>query len=239
MRIVCSSGATKGVYGQSDSSSSAASGVFGLATANSGQTYGVLGQTYSNQGAGVYGVGIITGTYGLANTSSGTSYGVYGQSNSPSGYGIYSNGNAHVEGQLTWKPITSYLSLPAAAFNPTADGGGFNQQGLSLTPFGALPATTYAAPVDLPHGATVTNLTFYWADASSSTGYANLFRIDLVGSETEMATASTTGSSGTASSSSDTTINTATIDNSQYAYYIWLSLPDTSVTAYGVVDRPY
>jgi len=85
-----SSGFTYGGSFQSDSTSG--TGIFGLAFASGGTTYGVYGANNSTSGFGVY---------GLATASSGTTYGVYGQSDSPGGFGLYSNGNAHVQGNLT------------------------------------------------------------------------------------------------------------------------------------------
>ena len=247
--------ATKGVYGQTDSNGYAASGVFGFASATNGEVYGAFGQTFSNEGAGVYGLGTMTGTVGYANSSSGTTYGVYGKANSPNGYGIYSQGNAHVEGQLTWKPITSYLSIPAAAFTPYKNDHVYTNDGHTLTP-GNSSSASYLAPVQLPQGATVTDFTFYWTDCSNDNGYARLYRIDLAGNEISMVSPVSTsgGSSGggggscSTSSSNSTAISPAGIDNERYAYYVWLNLPtDTNgatVKAHGVVieytiDRPY
>ncbi len=45
--------------------------------------------------------------------------GVYGQGGA---YGLYSQGNAHVEGDLTWRSKTGYISVAAGAFQPMAEG---------------------------------------------------------------------------------------------------------------------
>ncbi|RMF45184.1 MAG: hypothetical protein D6755_08370 [Anaerolineae bacterium] len=163
--------------------------------------------------------------------------------------GLVVTGTTHLEGQVTWKPVTSYVSIPAAAFRPYVDGYSFTNSGPSLTPSNA-SSSNYLAEVQLPHGATITRFTFYWTDGATLNGAASLYRINLDGTESIMASAATSGGgpgSGTTSSSSDTAISYPTVDNSQYAYYVWLTLPvdaDGAVEAHGVVieytiDRPY
>lgn len=215
--------------------SNAGTGVFGYAAADTGSTNGVRGDAKSSSGTGVYGV---------ASAISGKNYGVYGQTYSASGYGVYSFGNAHVEGDLTWKDVTSYLTIPAAAFQPNLDGYTFTNSGRSVLPTGANPALYFLAPVNLPHGAIVTNITFHWTDTDVTEGaLLQLYRIDLAGGEVPMATLVSIGNPG-AGSSSENTIGLSTIDNSQYGYYLWLSLPSTALEAHGVVieytiDQPY
>lgn len=181
--------------------------------------------------------------YGLASASSGTNYGVYGHTNSSGGYGIYSSGNAHIEGQLTWKTVTSYLSIPPAAFAPADEAYQYSQLGHKLTP-GDSSSSTYYAPVSLPHGATVTKLTFHWND-TDGTSNASIWldRSAFTGFVSTMASAASSGSGGNGSTT-DSTVSNATVDNSQYEYILGLILPSTSTSLYGVVieyaiDRPY
>lgn len=229
-------GNASGVQGLTTSSSQFASGVYGVASNNG---FGVWSRTDSSTSGS-------TGVYGNATAANGVTYGVYGSSLSASGYGVYSNGNAHIDGLLTWKPITSYISIPAAAFNPAENGYTFSNVGNTLIP-GDASSFSYLAPAQLPQGATVTKVTFHWADGSiDADGYATLYQIDLAGSESIMTNVPTSSSSGTASSSNVTSINNASIDNSRYAYYVWLYLPINNGigSAYGVVieytiDQPY
>jgi hypothetical protein len=105
------SGSTRGVIGQSDSSDGR--GVQGYASSKTGRNYGVAGFTDSSDGsaAGVYGGAssttgatsavmgwnvstVGTGVYGYAGTSSGANYGVRGISASSSGTGILGEANA-------------------------------------------------------------------------------------------------------------------------------------------------
>ena len=196
-----------GVTGFNTSAASTASGVTGL---NGGNGSGVFGQTVS--GRGVYGKAT-----DLAN-----------------GYGVYSEGNAYVDGNLSWKSKTSYISVPAAAFQPAVDGYDYSNNGSDLWNVDS-NSDFYLAAVQLPHGATVTKLTFYWWDGSASDGYCALYRINLMGSENTMASASTYGSAASPLASVDASIDLATVDNSSYAYYLWLNLPDNLVAGYGAV----
>jgi hypothetical protein len=237
-----------GVHGESLGSTGV--GVEGKA-ASTGK--GVRGETFSG-----YGV------YGEATGSSGITYGVYGRTNSPSGYAVYAEGRAFVDGDLyvnaelgsdgdfhahsnaevdgdltvhgdlTWDAKTSYVAVAAAAFHPSEDGYDFRNNGMELWNIDNY-SDNYVAQVQLPHGATVTKLTFHWWDSSEDDGSCSLYRIDLAGGELEMARAMTSGSAATPESSEDITINLASIDNSQYAYYLWLHLPTSVVGAYGAV----
>ncbi|MFQ5435177.1 MAG: hypothetical protein ACE5FD_09905, partial [Anaerolineae bacterium] len=224
--------AGKSLHVQTASSSGTA--VYGYASAASGTALGVVGQVESTDGNGVS---------GLAEAATGSAIGVYGRSNSATGYGVYSNGNAHVEGQLTWKPITSSLSIPPAAFNPTDNNGSYVQGGYYLYPGASSPATVFYAPVNLPQGATVTKFTFHWYDNSGADGFADLKRSNPNILPVKMAQAPTSGSAGQ-SLTTDTTIVNAVIDNTQYSYFIALYLPDNGVIAYDMfieytIDRPY
>ncbi|UCF42274.1 MAG: hypothetical protein JSV99_06585 [Planctomycetota bacterium] len=146
-------------------------------------------------------------------------------------------GNAHVEGDVTWKAKTGYISVSAAAFRPMLDGYDFSNIGYYLRNVDS-NSDSYYAPVQLPHGATVTEFTFYWRDTSEfDNGTAYLYRNGLGTGIDVMALVSTSGSSGTPSSSSTSTISAATIDNSQNAYHLLWTLPDTNVWGYGVIIK--
>ena len=242
-----SSGEVYGVYGQSDSSSGR--GVYGLATDSDGTTYGVYGKSASYLGSGVGGEGH-TGVYGKAvgGTLVNPSYGVYAEAD-PSGesYGLYSEGDAHVEGLLTWKPITSYLSIPAAAFVPQYNYDAETYNGGSIVRTLSGSYDIFNAPVQLPHGATVTKMTVYWYDNyAGDNGTIALRRSSFSLFPLTMAEVTTSGSGGNGSGV-DSTIDYAQIDNSQYTYYLTAQLPTDGtdyVGLYGVVieytiDQPY
>ncbi len=232
-----------GVQGETTSDA----GVHGVASAASGVNYGVYGESSSSAGYGVYGKAAHpSGGYGVYGESA-AGYGVYGKATPPDGYALYSEGNTMVNGTLFWKPLTSCISIPPAAFIPSDEGYNFTNDGISLTIGSATPnQQTWLAPVQLPQGATVTKFTFYWSNPSNSVqGSATLYRTDLMGGEVEMATASTT-TSGDPTSSADDTISYAAVDNTQYGYYIKLLLrqEDGAVALYGItieytVSQPY
>ncbi len=215
-------------------------GIYGLATATSTTSYGVTGESRSSDG---------TGVYGWASAASGTTYGVYGEANSPNGYGVYSQGNAHVDGQLTWKPITSYLSIPAAAFVPQDNYYDGTTNYGSYVRTNDLATAVLQAPVQLPNGSTVTSMRVYWSDNDNTiTGTIYLYRSNFTAIPLEMASVTTSDTGGSVTSAPDSSINYDQIDNSQYTYYVSARLPSKNSTnyvgLYGVVieytiDRPY
>ena len=137
----------------------------------------------------------------------------------------------------------SHFALSAAAFTPYEDGYDYTLDGESVhhkhSPGGGTAAGSYVAPVRLPDGATVTKMTFHWLD-NSSTGQAKarLQRTEFgQGDLQDMAYAesSLSGTSG-ASSSFDSSINLATIDNLRYGYWVgWDLSADDRVGGRGVV----
>ncbi len=129
-------------------------------------------------------------------------------------------------------PASSTLSVPPAAFSPFEDGYGYANSGWNLIhnsgPVSAGDRGWYLAPVHLPDGATITRLVFHWLrEDTSQVGTAKLQRT-ILGADTyqDMAEASSATGAGTLiSSTGDTTITGAVIDNSTYAYWIILDLP--------------
>ncbi len=253
-----SSATSTGVYGESASANGTGvkgiapmNGVYGESTVASGSNgWGVYGKTDSSAGYGVYGLAAnAAGGYGVYGESSG-GYGVYGKATPPDGYGVYSEGNAMVNGTLFWKPVTSAISIPPAAFTPYENGYAFTNDGHSLyigttqTP----NSQFWLAPVQLPQDATITKFTFYWTNPSGSVqGSAALYRTSLNGNETELAEiATSTSATPTFSSTTTFPAGTTGVDNTAYNYYIYLHLRQESgsVTLHGVtieytVYKPY
>jgi hypothetical protein len=203
--------------------------------------YGVYGKSSSTYGYGVYGT-----------TSSPSGYGVYGENSSLEGYGVYSAGDTHVDGELTWRPRTSYVSVSAAAFRPYAEDvsyrnlGNWLDNGWDNTDFST---TWYHAPIQLPHGATVTKMSFYWYDNSSvHDATCTLYRNNLNhGTADPMATANSSGSANWGPTEDDT-IDFALVNNYLYAYYLeWelgLDSSDNEASGLGVIieytiEQPY
>jgi hypothetical protein len=201
------------IYGENRGASA---GVYG----RSDGWHAVVGWNVSDDNAGVWGNNV------------GSGYGVRGDSTA--GYGLYSGGDAHVEGQLTWKAVTSYLSIPAADFQPSEDGYNYLVDTTAVQNFSSA-TEHFIAPVHLPHGATITKLTFYWVDNSSSNGNLAMYSNNLQMTQTEMATADSNGQSTAPGSSQDTSIVYAQVDNRLRTYYLWLTLPDSNVYGIGAV----
>jgi len=210
---------TTAIYGQSASTTGA--GVFGLNTSAASTASGVAGLNVGN-GSGVFG-----------QTVSGR--GVYGKATDlANGYGVYSEGNAYVDGNLGWKARTSYISVAAAAFQPVHSTYNYSNWGNSLIPSDSSSPWYYAA-VQLPHGATVTSLTFSWNDTSTTNdATCTLYRTNMAGGGDLMASVSSSGSTG-AGGGTDPTINNANVDNTMYAYYLEWHLPDANTAGFGVV----
>jgi hypothetical protein len=134
-------------------------------------------------------------------------------------------GNVHVEGDITWQAETSYVSIPAAAFTPyimpgtewvmDADGRWFYTTSSSFE--------YYFAPVQLPHNATITKVTFYWYDVHSAIDLT-LLRAPMAGTSVEPMAFLSSESSGYGSDE-QTSILYPTINNAQYIYYFYLYMP--------------
>ena len=129
---------------------------------------------------------------------------------------LYSN---VVHAQTT---VTSYVSVPAAAFVPYDSTYPFR-----VDPYLRNLHTTWVnfyAPVQLPHGATVKKLTCYWYDAGSNDIGMVLQRYNMSHYFTQtLATTISQGNAGDGSSYDDT-IDFATVDNSHYAYIMGMTL---------------
>lgn len=209
-----------GVFGRSENSW----GVYGYAAGTSGETYGVYGRSDSGTGYGVYGY------------SSASSHGVHGKADAPDGYGIYSEGNAYVEGELFWDAKTSYVSVSTAAFIPELlnDAGHveYDNEGYYLKNESS-SAEWFMAPVQLPHGATVTELQVGWRDGSDTQATVFLRRRSMTditsGSETMASVASVGTLGGTQEGVwSDDTIDNAAVNNQNYTYYLEVGMQDST-----------
>lgn len=237
-----------GVYANSENDY----GVDGRST----NSYGVHGESKTSYGVYAAGAG---GDLGLYNGS------IYAVRESGSDVTLYSNDDVYVHldndngnpaktysefqvingngttmfsvaenGAVSWYTQTGYVSIPAAAFRPREDGYDFTNRGNQLSNDDN-GSDQYYAPVQLPHGATVTKMTFYYSDSSTSNASASLRRIDLPsGGYTTMASVTSVGSSGPGHTET-TAIDPATIDNSAAAYYLYWMLPDSGTVGFAVL----
>jgi hypothetical protein len=143
---------------------------------------------------------------------------------------VYAEGNAHIEGDLTWKAKTGYASVSAAAFQPILNTTDYTNYGYELIVWGH---GSFVASVQLPHGARITGVAFYWYDSyATEDGECILYRLPPGYAPETMVNLSTTGSSG-AGSTVETNINNDLIDNLAYTYYLeWTLYTDTSTNSY-------
>lgn len=249
--------AGSGVLGITDSSLNGAAGVTGAAISAAPADSSVEGRIYGVHGSTNSMAASAAGVFGEA-TFSGDAVGVMGAQGDGK-YGVYSDGDAHVEGNLTWKAMTGYLSIPGSAFVPNGLGiqsyetdvtGGLTHLGFWVIAAGGETFSRdtdpgkYFAPVNLPQGAKVTKVVAYWEDYNSGNAQINLYNRELTasGSGTNMVGLSTSGTSGTFSSSQTTSISEPTIDNSTHIYTLAFDSPASETGAppkpinfYGVV----
>jgi hypothetical protein len=221
------SGVNYGVMGKSESNTTGAAGVYGYAGWQEGEVYGVFGHGTSvdPMSAGVYGYAQYggSGVYG---------YGVSGSTGvrgySASGYAIYSEGDTHIAGDLTWYTRTSYLSVPAASFIATESSYvyTYTHTGQSLAS-GHAVMYAFVAPLNLPHGATVTKLTLHYYNSSVGEVAHDLwlYEANFALATCEMAYIEGDAyNPGYPCTRHDTSITPgcSVVDNSQYYYYLYL-----------------
>ncbi|HEY54074.1 MAG TPA: hypothetical protein G4N94_11515 [Caldilineae bacterium] len=230
------SGVSVGVYGEASSLSGKGVlgeggyyGIYGVGTDPSGLSHGVHGETASTKNGS-------SGVHGVATAGSGVTYGVYGRSDSPAGYGVYSEGNAHINGDLTWKAKTGYVSVAAAAFQPNDNTIAFQNDGYELVPKDSnLELRPFFAPVSLPHNAQLKSLVVRVCalrpGVTADDFEFRLLRMDINAgfgdSPTEMALVPVSEiPSGACQSFTTITFSHATVDNSRYIYYLGAWIQD-------------
>jgi hypothetical protein len=145
------------------------------------------------------------------------------------------NGSSNVWGcsvliEYTPPPKASqgYLSIPAAAFRPFKSGYVYDNAGVWITTYAgnADGRGWYLAPVDLPQGATVTKMTFFYYDTYvGNYVLARMQRSDLAGGYSQMAYADSNLTDTGYGSSYDSTIDNPVIDNSAFSYWVIVDGP--------------
>jgi hypothetical protein len=126
---------------------------------------------------------------------------------------------------------TGVLAIPAAAFRPSQPSHDFVNSARYLTSY--TPGTiTYVANVDLPNGATVTKLSFYWCDeVDEALVEVDLYAYHLM-NHTVLVMASATSPEppwpGIYGETVETNIVGPVIDTSLYCYTVAVKLPEQS-----------
>jgi len=121
-------------------------------------------------------------------------------------------------------PVTRYYSVAPSDILPKDEDQLWSLVNSRVYPGSATVAQNFVVPIHLPHGAIITSFKVHWyrSDAAAA-GNATLNRISSIAGVTEMATAHSNSSAGN-HTVEDTSIASATIDNSAYTYQIELSL---------------
>lgn len=167
----------------------------------------------------------------------------------PAGYALVSEGrfhvqgDAHVEGTLTWASRTGHISIPAAAFVPGVYTFQYYNSGSNLySTYGA----NYFAPVNLPDGCTVTKVTFYFDDAAAGGDVTMYLRRHDFGFDLGYTMAEITSADGGYGNDYDDTISYSQIDNESNTYFLYavfgttgIDLQVKSVTIEYEFTRPY
>lgn len=113
-------------------------------------------------------------------------------------------------------PKTTYLSLSHQDLHPFQDGYDYSFYTNYLAP--GTTGNYYFSGVNLPHGATVTQVdSWVWDTSTTYSVRAYLYRVSNTGTALAMADVSTAGSAG-AETITDTSILYETIDNYNYSY---------------------
>lgn len=127
------------------------------------------------------------------------------------------------------------VSIPAPAFTPYEDGYDYQNDARYLShyhdPWGGDGRGWYFAAVQLPQGARVSGVTFYWHDHDASYyGVARLQQTDLVGNYVDMAVLTSDGTlvSGYFGKTLTTSITDPIIDNRYHTYWVVWDLPVTT-----------
>lgn len=136
-------------------------------------------------------------------------------------------GSAQFDGPITTTPIVRYKTIHGSAFIPdtvSRDSGGFlyaDEAGVTGYGFG----NAFIAPVELPHGAVVTQLRVYAIDERPTDISVTLGRTELAnGGTAAMATVGTTGSSSGVQSPFWNNIVWSTILNDTHVYWLKANL---------------
>jgi hypothetical protein len=156
---------------------------------------------------------------------------LYTFANNGSGPALVTQGDVHINGDLTWYTRTGHISISPSAFQPHTESYQFARTGYMLY---TTSGDTYNASVNLPDGSTVTKVTFYFRNPSASEDVTMSLRQGEVPSSTVRTMAQvnsvyTTSSNGYANDYDDT-IDYATIDNENYKYWLQAEFNGTGST---------
>ena len=210
------------VYGKNEGSGD---GVLGRALVGSADDWGnagVRGQAVT--GPGVIGTSTsgngVVGYHGVEHPgqSVDNAGGYFG---SISGPAVYAAGDVYADRIVYNAPRTHYYTVPSEAFLPYKNVDYVNSAGNGGAYVDAAGFQVMAAPIDLPHGATVTAFKVFFYDASASDLTVTLQRQWLTdGYYTSMASTTSSGTGGY-DDDVDTSINEPVVDKLAYGYLVY------------------
>jgi hypothetical protein len=215
----------------------------GTGTAVRGNTASTAGHAAGVHGtAGEVGftLSVQSGLLGESDTGLGVAgiskdrYAVYGHSINSAGVFAYSENSDAIHAAGTIRadkvvynsPRTHYYSISGDTFKPR-----YINSGTNLISGGSTAGTYFSttstggggdhlfAPVHLPHGATITGMTFYYHDTSTLDLSSTFFRHTTTGNYTAISTISSSGIAGNGSIA--TALNTP-VDNSNTFYEVYI-----------------
>jgi hypothetical protein len=144
------------------------------------------------------------------------------------------NGNLNVSGTISMGTVTRYYSLPGSALRPGNNGISYTSDEYSLQSLESTFAD-FTAPVNLPHGAVVTEMKCWVFDNDPSGGMAVTLRrvrlSDRVGWNMAQVAPS---DSPSVQELTDSSIDLSTIDNGSSIYYITWGATRNTHKLYGV-----
>jgi len=194
-----------GVYGQTEGTGGR--GVVGYASSPSGTNFGVLGYTESSTGYAGYfqgGRNYFQGRVGIGN-------------NNPQ-HALDVSGDVEADQYRFSTPQEKHLTLGAYAFQPQHSGTTYSRIGDEL--YGPIGVDArFMAQVTLPQGATITHMTAYAYDATTSKLTVTLASFDFPGSG-GLSIASVETSLATGAQTLEATIPNVVVDNLSKTYIV-------------------
>jgi len=122
-------------------------------------------------------------------------------------------------------PQKGNISVSATEFTPQSQEHNYTKWINALVNVNTNEYTSFYADVQLPHGATLTNVTFYWYDYGTDFIMCGLARCNEFHTQYIARADSPSTEAPGNSFSYDDILNYATVDNNNYAYVLHVNLP--------------
>lgn len=149
----------------------------------------------------------------------------------PPADGLEVQGDAVFRGDVRFNnPVTRWATIPAAGFIPTESAMSYRSDGgyLYRTSSTASANEEFAARLTLPHGAVITELRFRAHDAEVTGDIRVRLRRRGPGGSDLLASAQTSGVSGSATTYVQNSISNAVVNNQSYGYMVEIDLDEFS-----------